>query len=416
MAEHEQTSSSPEAPTETVDVIIAGGGLVGLTLALALSGAGLRVCVVDAAAPAEMRAAAFDGRVSSIAQGSMRVLDGIGVWSRMAAAAQPILEIRVSDGDAPLFLHYDHADVGDAPLGYIVENRVTRAALLEATAAAPNLVHLAPRTVATIAPGKAGVVARLSDGTTIAARLAVGADGRNSRVRTGAGIRATAWDYPQVGIVCTVAHERPHRGIAHERFLPAGPFAILPMLGDRSSLVWTERRPLARAMVALDEAAFTAEMARRFGDFLGRLEVVGPRWSYPLALSHADSYLAERLALVGDAAHAIHPIAGQGFNLGIRDVAALAEVVVDAHRLGLDIGRADVLARYQRWRRFDTVLLIAVTDGLNRLFSNDVSPVRLARALGLAAVNRMPPVKRLFMRHAMGLVGELPRLVRGEPL
>ncbi len=213
-----------------------------------------------------------------------------------------------------------------------------------------------------------------------------------------------------------MAHQRPHRGIAHERFLPAGPFAILPMTGDRSSLVWTERATLAPAMMALDDAAFGAEVARRFGEFAGRLEVVGPRWSYPLSLVHAERYVETRLALIGDAAHAIHPIAGQGLNLGLRDVAALAEVLVDARRLGLDLGSAAVIERYQRWRRFDSVVLAAATDGLNRLFPSDDPALRLTRDLGLAAVNRIAPLKRLFMRHAMGVVGTLPKLARGERL
>ncbi len=241
-------------------------------------------------------------------------------------------------------------------------------------------------------------------------------DGRNSPLRRAAGIRTIEWNYPQVSIVCTVSHEAPHRGVAVEHFLPAGPFAILPMTGHRSSIVWTERADLAPRLMALDDAGFTRELARRFGDFLGALEVVGPRWSYPLSLMHAERYSAPRLALVGDAAHVIHPIAGQGLNLGIRDIAALAELVVDARRLGLDIANPDALERYERWRRFDNVMLAAVTDGLNRLFSNALPPVKLARDLGLAAVDRLPPLKRFLMRHAMGVVGDLPRLVRGEPL
>ncbi len=411
MARAQMTAESIET-----EVLVVGGGMVGLTLATALAGAGVGVALVDRAAPAALTDAGFDGRVSAIAFGSRRVLEAIGLWPALGPHAEPILEIRVSDGDSPLFLHYDHADVGDQPLGHMVENRHIRRALFDLAAARDDLRLVAPSTIETVTRGAGGVAARLADGREVRARLVVAADGRCSALRRSAGINVTAWRYPQTGIVCTVAHERPHRGIAHERFLPAGPFAILPMTGDRSSLVWTERADLAPAMMALDDDAFGTEVARRFGDFLGDLEVVGPRWSYPLSLVHAEHYTARRLALIGDAAHAIHPIAGQGLNLGIRDVAALAEVLVDARRLGLDIGAADVLERYQRRRRFDSVVLAAATDGLNRLFSSDDPALRLVRGIGLDAVNRMAPLKRLFMRHAMGVVGDLPRLARGERL
>ena len=399
-----------------VDVVIAGGGLVGLTLGVALAGAGIETAVVDGAPPATMKDAAFDGRVSSIALGSRRVLGGIGLWPALAGDAQPILEIRVSDGDAPLFLHYDHKTVGSDPLGYIVENRSIRTALLERAAAMAALHHLAPASVKALESTAGAVEARLADGRCVRARLAVAADGANSGLRAAAGIETVRWSYEQTGIVCTVLHERPHRGIAHERFLPAGPFAILPMTGDRSSLVWTERAALAPALMEASPEVFARELGARFGEFLGALEPTGPRWSYPLRLTHAKRYVAPRLALAGDAAHAIHPLAGQGFNLGIRDAAVLAELVVDRARLGLDIGGDDVLSHYQRRRRFDSVVLIGVTDGLNRLFSNDSQGLRLVRDVGLAAVNEMPPIKRFFMRHAMGLAGDLPRLARGEPL
>ncbi len=400
----------------SADVAIAGGGLVGLSLGVALARAGLDTVVMDGEDPARTRGAEFDGRVCSIAYGSKRVLDGIGVWDGMVGDAEPILEIRVSDQDAPFFLHYDHREVGDDPLGWIVENRVTRTALLDAAAECAKLRHLAPVSVSELSPAGERIEAGLVDGRRISARLAVAADGRQSRLRQAAAIRTVDWSYAQTGIVCTVHHARPHRGIAHERFLPAGPFAILPMTERRSSIVWTEKASLAPHLLGLGESEFQAELASRFGDFLGALEIAGPRWSYPIALTHANRYAGERLALAGDAAHAIHPLAGQGFNLGVRDVAALAELIVDRHRLGLDIGAPDLLARYQSWRRFDAMTLIAVTDGLNRLFSNDIAPLRLARDLGLAAVNRTPRLKRLIMRHAMGVVGKLPRLARGEPL
>jgi 2-octaprenyl-6-methoxyphenol hydroxylase len=398
------------------ELVIVGGGLVGLTLGIAVAEAGLDVAVIDRDDPAAKVAAGFDGRGSAIAYGSRQALAAIGLWDKVAEAASPILEIRVADDSGPLFLHYDHRDVGDHPLGWIVENRTLRQALLARAAELPRLRHLTPLAVAEVERSAAGALVRLADGRTISARLVAAADGKASPLRQAAGIRTVTWSYPQTGIVVTVRHERPHRGVAVEHFLPAGPFAILPLTGNRSSIVWTERAELAPRLLALPAPEFAAELGRRFGDFLGEIEIIGPRWSYPLSFLHAERYVAERLALVGDSAHVIHPIAGQGLNLGLRDVAALAEVLVDARRLGLDIGDGLVLARYERWRRLDNWMLSAATDSLNRLFSNAIPPVKLARDLGLAAVDRLPPLKRLFMRHAMGVMGELPRLVRGEAL
>jgi 2-octaprenyl-6-methoxyphenol hydroxylase len=403
--------------TETrVELIVVGGGLTGLTLAIACAEAAIEVAVVDREDPAATVTEPFDGRTTAIAHGSMQVLNGIGLWPLVAEAAEPILEIRVADGGSPLFLHYDHRAIGSAPLGYIVENRVLRRALLERARALPSLRHLAPLSVERVECRPDVVMAYLADGQVLRGELVAACDGRASPLRRAAGIKTVAWDYPQISIVCTVRHERPHRGVAVEHFLPAGPFAILPMTGKRSSIVWTERAALAPSLLTLDEPGFNNELRRRFGDFLGDVEVVGPRWSYPLSLLHAECYAALRLALVGDAGHVIHPIAGQGLNLGIRDIAVLAELVVDARRLGLDIAQGDVLAQYERWRRFDNLTLAVVTDSLNRLFSNAVPPIRLARDLGLAAVDRLPPLKRFLMRHAMGVVGDLPRLVRGEKL
>jgi 2-octaprenyl-6-methoxyphenol hydroxylase len=403
------------------DALIVGGGLVGLSLAIALARAGLGVVVVDRADPATMVARADDGRTIAIAHASARVLDGIGVWPALAPLACPIDAIRVSDGDSLMFLHYDHRELGDDPFGHIVENHDLRRVLLATARATPGLDLRAPSALDAVARKPDGVSATLSDGTHLRADVLLACDGRRSPIRAAAGIRVAEWSYDQTAIVCCARHERPHRHIAHERFLPAGPFAILPMRDDdaghhRSSIVWTERATRAPALLALDPAAFSAELGRRFGDFLGAVSLTGDRWSYPLSLTHAVRYTDCRLALVGDAAHAIHPIAGQGLNMGIRDVAALAEVLVETRRLGLDIGAADVLARYERWRRADNTLLSVVTDLLTRLFSNDVAPIRLARDSGLALVNATPPLRRFFMRHAMGTVGELPRLLRGEAL
>jgi len=419
------------------DILIVGGGMVGLTAGVALASAGFSVIALDRAPLDAQLEAAFDGRVSAIAAGSRRALEGIGLWNHVLAqghVAEPIRDIRVSDGESLAFVHYDSralvekaargasAPPGEPePFGHIVENRTIRAALAARAKELPNLTLLAPAEAAGIVNGPSHAIATLTDGRRVSAALVVAAEGKESPLRAARGIAVTRWSYPQTAIVCTIAHERPHGGIAHERFLPAGPFAILPMTDDsegrhRSSLVWTEKTALAAAYLSLNKADFDAEVSRRVGDFLGRVESIGPRWSYPLSLLHAERYSDERLVLIGDAAHAIHPIAGQGLNLGLRDVAALAETLVDAKRLGLDIGFGEVLARYERWRRFDNVLLAGITDGLNRLFSNSFTPLLLARRLGFRAVNRAGPLKTLFMRHAMGLVGDLPRLSRGEPL
>ncbi len=403
--------------TERVELLVAGAGLTGLLFALASASAGLEVALVEREDPEAMRAEAFDLRSSAIALGSQRVLESLGLWQEIARDAEPILEIRVADDNAPFFLHYDHRELGDeAPLGFIVENRILRAFFLDRARALPNLHFLAPLALAKVEFAEGAAFALLSDGRRVAAPLFAAADGRNSMLREGAEIGTLEWRYPQTAIVTAVRHERPHGGVAVEHFLPAGPFAILPMTGNRSSIVWTENAALARRLLALPEPAFAAELGARFGDFLGAVEPIGARSSYPLSLRLSTRYVAPRLALLGEAAHVIHPIAGQGLNLGIRDVAALSELVVDARRLGLDIGESAVLERYERARRRDALFLAAVTDALNRLFSNTFAPMKLARDLGLAAVHRVPPLKRLFMRQAMGIAGELPRLVRGERL
>jgi 2-octaprenyl-6-methoxyphenol hydroxylase len=401
------------------DVLVAGGGLVGLTLGLALARGGLAATVVDSLAPATQLEPRFDGRVSALAYASVRMLSALGVWEALAPHAQPIREILVTDGKpgmpaSPFSLHFDVAELAAPSLGHIAENRHIRAGLHQAAAQIPSLTLIAPSSVKEIKIEGGSARARLSDGRAISARLAVAADGRDSALRAQQGIGTLAWSYPQTGIVATVAHEKPHHGVAYEHFLPSGPFAILPITGNRSSLVWTEKRELAPAMLALDQASFDGEVARRFGGHLGATHVEGPRWSYPLSFHLARDYVRPRFALVGDSAHGIHPIAGQGLNLGLKDVAALAETVLDAARLGLDIGSVAVLKRYERWRRFDSFALAASTDALNRLFSNDIAPLRLARDVGLGIVDAIAPARRFFMRHAGGDVGKLPRLLRGE--
>jgi len=406
--------------TISADILIIGGGLAGGTLACILAAQGIETVVIDREAPSTVLDPHYDGRASAIALGSQRVLDGAGLWHGLgedvAENSAAIQDIRVADGDSMMFVHYDHQDLGGEPFGFMVENRRLRAALAKRFTTLDNLSVRAPDRLETLDRTPEGVTARLKSGDTIRADLVIGADGRDSEVRKRAGIQLTGWSYHQCGIVCTVKHEKPHNNIAHEHFLPAGPFAILPLTGNQSCIVWTERSDLTPAMMALDEADFNAELSERFGDFLGRVETVGERWSYPLSLQYAERSIDQRLVLIADAAHGMHPIAGQGLNMGLRDVAALAEVIVDARRLGQDIGTDMVLQRYERWRRFDNTLMLAMTDVLNRLFSNDIAPVRLARDLGLGIVNKIPPLKRLFMRHAMGLVGDLPRLIRGDTL
>jgi 2-octaprenyl-6-methoxyphenol hydroxylase len=456
------------------DLIVVGGGLVGLTLAIACAEGGIRTIVVEAEPAEALVGKGYDGRSSAIAYGSQQVLAAIGAWDRLAPDAQPILDIRVTDGgwrvkgESHGFVHYSHLDlkseVGSRkpdqpelscepeslaredsrpgaprstltsdfrlptsvpPFGYIIENRLTRIALLARAKECANLAHLAPFAVTALEIARDAARVTLDDGRILAAQLVVAADGKQSALRRMAGIVAREFGYNQSAIVCTVTHQKPHHGVAHEHFLPAGPFAMLPMtdevLGDgtvrhRSSIVWSEDPRLVPMLLRLDDTAFGREIERRFGTSLGQVRPLGPRFSYPLTMVLADSYVRERFALTGDAAHGIHPIAGQGFNLGVRDAAALAEVLVDASRAGLDLGSMEVLERYARWRRFDNLLLSTFMDGLTRLFSNDFAPLRFARDLGFAVFNRAMPLKRLAMRHAMGIVGKLPRLVQGRPL
>jgi len=417
-----KTSKTGASQPLKVDILVIGGGLAGGTLSLALAQNGFRVATVDIEDTQGWTDRGFDGRASAIALSSQRVLDGVGLWDEIKDETAPIKDIRVADGNSPLFLHYDHTELGDEPFGYMVENRSIRKGLNALVPKTENLTYFAPNTVQELDRAKNGVFATLNDGREIRADLVVACDGRRSPTREGAGIKLTSWDYQQAGIVCTVEHERSHDFCAQEHFLPSGPFAILPLPGTaekpacRSSIVWTERADLWPIMMDLSDEDFKEELELRFGDFLGAIEVVGPRFAYPLTLQYAETYIAERLALVADSAHGMHPIAGQGLNMGLRDVAALAEVLVEARRLGQDIGALNVLEKYQQWRRFDNDLMLGVTDVLVKLFSNDIEPLKLARDLGMATVNQFPDLKRFFMRHAMGTVGDLPRLMRGETL
>jgi 2-octaprenyl-6-methoxyphenol hydroxylase len=401
------------------DVIIGGGGLVGLSLAIALAKGGLDVVVADPVPQSAALDAKFDGRVCALSYASVRMFQALGIWEHLKNDAQPINDILVTDAKlgsapSPFSLHFDAAEAHADALGHIVENRHTRRALFAVANTLANLRLVAPAALTNLKSDAAGITASLANGETIRARLAVAADGRESPMRELMGLSVISWSYAQWGIVATVAHEKPHNGVAYEHFLPAGPFAILPMTGNRSSLVWTETETLAPRMMQLADADFDAEIARRFGAHLGKTKAAGPRWSYPLKFHLARGYVKPRFALAGDSAHGIHPIAGQGFNLGLKDAAALSEIVLDAARLGLDIGALDTLQRYERWRRFDSLVMSFAMDGLNRLFSNDIAPLRILRDVGLGLVDAVGPARRFFMRHAGGDVGKLPRLMKGE--
>jgi 2-octaprenyl-6-methoxyphenol hydroxylase len=402
-----------------VDVLIAGGGFAGLALAIALRdglGDSFRVTVAD---PALASAQSKDPRASAIAAAARRMFEAVGAWQAVEDKAQPILDMVVTDSkldDAvrPTFLTFGGEVEECEPFAHMIENRHLIDALV-ARARETGVELRAGAVIRFAASGRAIDVA-LKDGVEISARLLVGADGAKSAVREAADIAIHGWDYDQSAIVTTVAHERDHNGRAEEHFLPSGPFAILPLTGKRSSIVWTETKAEAERIVALPDAEFHAELEKRFGLKLGDIEVAGPRRAFPLGLFTARSFIAERLALIGDAAHIIHPIAGQGLNMGLRDAAALAEVIADAARLGLDPGDANVLERYQRWRRFDTMSMGAATDGLNRLFSNKSDALRIVRDVGLGLVERMPALKRVFIREAAGFTGDVPKLLKGEAL
>ena len=416
-----------------VDVLIAGGGFAGLTLAIALRqalGDSFTVAVAD---PALSRSHAEDERASAIVAAARRLFETIGVWESVAGEAQPILDMVVTDsklGDAvrPVFLTFAGEIEPGEPFAHMIENRLLVDALeikAKETGVEFHQTAVANFSVPSAVTSEGGhllddagssVTVELSEGQGIRARILAAADGARSRLRDAAGIAVHGWNYGQSAIVINVEHERDHGGRAEEHFLPAGPFAILPLKGHRSSIVWTETAREAERIVALPEDEFLAELEQRFKLHLGTLKVIGARRVHPLGFFVARAFIAERMALVGDAAHVIHPIAGQGLNMGLKDVAALAEVIVDAARLGLDPGSASVLERYQRWRRFDTMSMGFATDGLNRLFSNRSDVLRLVRDVGLGLVDRVPNLKRPFIREAAGLVGEVPKLLRGEIL
>ncbi|MFM2278945.1 MAG: hypothetical protein RLZZ444_1176 [Pseudomonadota bacterium] len=399
-----------------LDILVAGGGYVGLSVAVSIKKAAphLKIMVVDAAPEDTWKR---DGRASAIAAAASRLLDALGLWNEILPQAQPInrmviTDSKIADPVRPVFLTFDGKVADGQPFAHMVPNPAMIGPLLRAAGELGVDLRFAT-TVGSYRADQRCATATLSTGEVIEARLLVACDGAKSKLRDAAGIKTVHWDYGQSGIVTTVEHERPHEGVAEEHFLPAGPFAILPLPGNRSSLVWNERTADAEALVNGDELVFETELERRFGHKLGNLRVVGPRRAYPLGLTLARSFIAQRFVLAGDAAHGIHPISGQGLNLGFKDVAALAETIVDADRLGLDIGAVDVLERYQTWRRFDTFRMGVTTDVLNRLFSNDITPIRLMRDFGLGLVDRMPSLKNFFINQASIASGADPKLLGG---
>ncbi|AHD02467.1 FAD-dependent monooxygenase [Leisingera methylohalidivorans] len=403
------------------DILIVGGGLNGPALALALAQTGHSVTVVDALTPDKLADEGFDGRGYALALASQRLLQQTGVWQHVGDKAQPMLEIKVTDGHAghgpsPFFIHFDHAELEEGPMGYMVEDRFLRRAFLQAMEDAPGITLVCGRTVVAQAPDQTGVTVTLDDGGELRGQVLVGSDGRRSGTAQRAGIRRTGWDYGQTALVCAIDHEKPHHGIAHQFFMPPGPLAILPLPGNRSSIVWSERTETARAIHALDDAEYIQALRPRFGDFLGEISLAGKRFTYPLNLTIANSFIGDRMALVGDAAHGMHPIAGQGLNAGLRDVGALAEVITEATRRGEDIGSSLVMERYQQWRRFDTASLAAATDVFNRLFSNDNPLLRLGRDIGMGLAGAVPGLRRNFVREAAGLTGDLPKLLKGQAI
>ena len=404
------------------DVIIVGGGLNGPALALALAQGGLRVVVVDAR-PAMARAGVgFDGRAYALAIASRRLLGAVGVWDLVAGKAQPILKIVASDGHAGqgaagFFLTFDADEIEEGPMGFMLEDRFLYAGLLAAMQGTPGITLLPGESVVAQEVTGSGVAVTLASGAVLRASVLVGCDGRGSGVAARAGIRRTGWGYGQTALVTAVRHARPHDGVAQQFFMPSGPLAILPLPGGYlSSIVWSEAEADAAAVQALSQGDYLAALRPRFGGFLGEIALAGARFTYPLSLSLAERFVGSRVALVGDAAHGVHPLAGQGLNLGLRDVGALAEVLILARRRGEDIGAADVLERYQAWRRFDVTALALGMDGVNKLFSNDNPVLRGVRDLGLGLVNAIPALRRGFMRQAAGLSGDVPKLLSGQQI
>lgn len=399
------------------DITIIGGGLVGGTMALGLAQNGFSVTIIDAHKKGSQTKRAFDGRSYALAQATIRMFTVLGLWADLHANAQPILQVKASDGragqgPAPWHLHFDHDDLGEGPMGFMVEDRFVRLALSNALNTTPNITQIFGHTVT----AQDGGVITLDNCTHIQANLIIGCDGRQSSTAQRAGIKRRVTNYHQTALVCAIDHDLPHNGIAHQFFMPEGPLAILPLPGNRSSIVWSDQTDRAKAINDLPDAEYLEFLRPRFGDFLGDISLTGARFTYPLTLTVASEMTAARMALAGDAAQGVHPIAGQGLNLGLRDVATLVEVVTRAKRRGEDFGAADVLQRYADWRSFDRTTLTTATDGFNRLFSNDNALLRPLRDFGMAAVSAAPNLRRAFMREAAGMSGDIPHLLQGKAL
>ena len=399
------------------DIAIVGGGLNGAIMSLALAEAGFTVTLIDPQTLKSKQNPHFDGRSYSLAIASVRLMQALGLWEELAPNAQPILEIKVADGRAysnpsPYFLHFDHHEIEEGPMGHMVEDRHLRPLLQKRLQSVSQINYRAGLSVSEMTITDTHAELRLNTEETLTTRLVIGADGRQSQTAERAGIKRTGWRYGQTALVCALSHNIPHQGVACQYFMPPGPLAILPLTGNRSSIVWTESDANAATIMAMDDTDYMAVLQPRIGDYLGKVELVGARYSYPLNLTIAQNYVMLRLALVGDAAHGVHPIAGQGLNLGLRDIAALSEVLSDARLRGEDFSSLAVLLRYQEWRRFDTTALAVATDAVNKLFSNDNSFLRTLRDLGMGAINSLPALRRSFIREAAGLTGDLPRLMQ----
>ena len=402
---------------KNADIAIVGGSLTGAATALAAAQAGFRVVVVDQLAAHTQVEQGFDGRSYAMALTSVRLLKALGLWADLAETAQPILKIKVADGSSstgpsPLFMQFDHAEIEEGPMGHMVEDRFLRPLLQRAMARYETIEYIAGTALIEQSISGSEMQLTLSDGRQISTSLLIGADGRKSPSAGRAGIKRIGWEYGQTALVCAIQHEIPHDGVACQYFLPAGPLAILPLTENRASIVWSETAQNAKQIMALSEADYLSILQPRIGDYLGKISMAGQRYSYPLDLTLAESFVAPRLALIGDAAHGVHPIAGQGLNAGLRDIAALVQVLKEAKLRGEDIGASATLMRYQEWRRFDATSLALATDTFNRLFSNDNSLLRFGRDMGMAMINAVPKARRSFIREAAGLTGTLPDLMR----